>query len=71
MEPYLSILFQDETSYMLKHLRIYNAKYGRSIEMKKYFGLLPPEFNFVKKKPTIYTLVYTKDRFEKIQIITC
>ena len=41
--------FKMKASYILKHLRIYNAKYRRSIEMKKYFGLLPPEFNFVKK----------------------
>lgn len=48
MGPY-PYYFKMKASYMLKHLRIYNAKYRRSIEMKKYFGLLPLEFNFVKK----------------------
>ena len=48
MGPY-PYYFKMKASYILKHLRIYNAKYRRSIEMKKYFGLLPPEFEFVKK----------------------
>lgn len=61
--------FKMKATYLLKHLRNYNAKYKRSIEMKKYFGLLPDEFAFVRQSLSFIHYCMQKTDLKKYKLL--
>lgn len=68
MGPY-PYYFKMKARYLLKHLQIYNEKYKRSIEMKKYYGILPDEFEFVKKSLAFIHYCTQKTDLKKYKLL--
>lgn len=61
--------FMMKARYILKNLKRDNHRYKRSIELKKYWGILPPEFEFVKKNLTFINWCTRKTDLGKYKLV--
>lgn len=68
MGPY-PYYFMMKARYILKNLKRDNAKYLRSIEMKKYFGVYPDEFKFIKRNLAFLHMCTQKIDLKKYKLL--